>query len=116
MRCGKKAGWLAEAPPGTGRRKSDAPPAFVSIRRGSRRGELILRRAENLKQQFGDDVRIGRCAGFDLFLRPGFNDAVEVIVRRQNSYSARVTDTAQGTIRSLDATVLARAFNRGLIA
>ncbi len=36
-------------------------------------GELILRRAENLKNRYGDDVRIGRFAGFDLFLRPGFN-------------------------------------------
>lgn len=68
-------------------------------------GELILRRAEKLKNRFGDDVRIGRFAGFDLFLRPGFNDTVEVVVRGKNSYAARVTDTALGTIRSLEATV-----------
>ena len=68
-------------------------------------GELILRRAEKLKDQFGDDVRIGRFAGFDLFLRPSFNTTVEVVVRGKNSYAARVTDTAQGTIRSLEATV-----------
>ena len=68
-------------------------------------GELILRRAEKLKDRFGDDVRIGRFAGFDLFLRPSFNNTVEVVVRGKNSYAARVTDTAQGTIRSLEATV-----------
>jgi hypothetical protein len=68
-------------------------------------GELILRRAEKLKNRFGDDVRIGRFAGFDLFLRPGFNNTVEVVLRGQNSYGARVTDTALGTIRSLEATV-----------
>jgi hypothetical protein len=68
-------------------------------------GELILRRAEKLKNRFGDDVRIGRFAGFDLFLRPGFNDTVEVVVRGKNSYAARVTDTALGTIRSLEATI-----------
>ena len=68
-------------------------------------GELILRRAEKLKARFGEDVRIGRIAGFDLFLRPGFNDTAEMVVRGQNSYSARVTDTALGTIRSLEATV-----------
>jgi N12 class adenine-specific DNA methylase len=68
-------------------------------------GELILRRAEKLKNRFGDDVRIGRFAGFDLFLRPGFNDTVEVVVRGKNSYAARVTDTAPGTIRSLEATI-----------
>jgi hypothetical protein len=68
-------------------------------------GELILRRAEKLMNRFGDDVRIGRFAGFDLFLRPGFNNTVVVVVRGKNSYGARVTDTALGTIRSLEATV-----------
>jgi N12 class adenine-specific DNA methylase len=67
-------------------------------------GELILRRAEKLKDRLGDDVRIGRFAGFDLFLRASFN-TVEVLVRGKNSYDARVTDTAVGTIRSLEATV-----------
>ena len=33
-------------------------------------GELIVRRAEKIKHRFGEDVRIGRFAGFDLFLRP----------------------------------------------
>jgi len=68
-------------------------------------GELILRRAEKLKNRFGDDVRIGRFAGFNLFLRPSFNNTVEVVARGKNSYAARVTDTAQGTIRSLEATI-----------
>ncbi|HUA64668.1 MAG TPA: hypothetical protein VME24_02400 [Alphaproteobacteria bacterium] len=68
-------------------------------------GELIVRRTEKLKNRFGDDVRVGRFAGFDLFLRPGFNNTVEVVLRGRNSYSARVTDTALGTIRSLEATV-----------
>jgi len=68
-------------------------------------GELIVRRAEKIKSRFGDDSRIGRFAGFDLFLRPTFNNNVEMIVRGQNSYAARVTDTALGTIRSLEANV-----------
>lgn len=68
-------------------------------------GELILRRAEKLKNRFGDDVSIGRFAGFDLVLRPSFNNTVEVVLRGKNSYAARVTDTALGTIRSLEATV-----------
>ncbi len=68
-------------------------------------GEVIVRRAEKVKNRVGDDVRIGRFAGFDLFLRPGFNNTVEVVVRGKNSYGARVTDTALGTIRSLEATV-----------
>jgi N12 class adenine-specific DNA methylase len=68
-------------------------------------GELTIRRAEKIKNRFGDDIRIGRFAGFDLFLRPALNNAVEIIVRGQNTYSARVTDTAVGTVRSLEATV-----------
>jgi len=68
-------------------------------------GELILRRAEKLKARFGEDVRLGKFAGFDLYLRPSFNDTTEMVVRGQNSYGARVTDTALGTIRSLEATV-----------
>jgi hypothetical protein len=68
-------------------------------------GELILRRAEKLKARFGEDVRIGRFAGFDLYLRPSFNDTTEMVVRGSNSYGARVTDTALGTIRSLEATI-----------
>ena len=58
-----------------------------------------------MKARFGDDVRIGRFAGFDLFLRPSFNNTVEMILRGKNSYGARVTDTALGTIRSLEANV-----------
>jgi predicted nucleic acid-binding Zn-ribbon protein len=50
-------------------------------------------------------VRVGRFAGFDLFVRASFNETVELVLRGRNSYSARVTDTAQGTIRSLEATV-----------
>ena len=68
-------------------------------------GELIMRRAEKLKARFGDDIKIGRFAGFDLFLRPGFNNTTEMVLRGKNSYGARVTDTALGTIRSLEATV-----------
>jgi hypothetical protein len=68
-------------------------------------GELILRRAAKLQGCFGEDVRIGRFAGFDLFLRPALNNNVEIILRGHNSYSARVTDTALGTTRSLESTV-----------
>jgi hypothetical protein len=68
-------------------------------------GELLLRRAENIKGRFGEDIRIGRFAGFDLFIRAGFNNSAELVLRGKNSYSTRLTDTALGTIRSLEATV-----------
>jgi hypothetical protein len=68
-------------------------------------GELIVRQAEKVKGQLGEDINIGRFAGFDISLRPSMNSTVEIIVRGKNHYSARVTDTAQGTIRSLEVTV-----------
>src|SRR5262249_58237144 len=43
-------------------------------------GELILRRAEKLEIRVGDDVRLGQFAGFDLLLRPGLNNSVEIAV------------------------------------
>jgi N12 class adenine-specific DNA methylase/SAM-dependent methyltransferase len=68
-------------------------------------GELLLRRAEKTKHRFGEDIRIGRFAGFDLFIRSGFNNTAELVLRGQNGYSTRVTDTALGTIRSLESVV-----------
>jgi hypothetical protein len=68
-------------------------------------GEMILRRAEKLKARFGENVRLGKFAGFDLFMRPSFNNTTEIVLRGNNSYSARVTDTALGSICSLEATV-----------
>jgi N12 class adenine-specific DNA methylase/SAM-dependent methyltransferase len=68
-------------------------------------GELLLRRAEKIKTRFGEDIRIGRFAGFDLFIRSGFNNTAELVLRGKNNYSTRVTDTALGTIRSLESVV-----------
>jgi hypothetical protein len=68
-------------------------------------GELPLRFSGKIKTRFGYDVRIGKFAGFDVFIRSGFNNNVELVLCGKNSYSARVTDTALGTIRSLEATV-----------
>ena len=68
-------------------------------------GELLLRRAEKIKPHFGEDIRIGRFAGYDLFIRAGFSNTAELVLRARNSYSTRVTDTALGTIRSLESTV-----------
>src|SRR5450432_1424699 len=68
-------------------------------------GELLLRRAERIKTRLGEDIRIGCFAGFDLFIRSGFNNTAELVLRGQNTYSTRVTDTALGTIRSLESVV-----------
>lgn len=68
-------------------------------------GELILRRAEKISLRFGEDVRLGTFTGYDLFIRSSFNNSAELVLRGKNSYSTRVTDTALGTIRSLEAIV-----------
>ena len=68
-------------------------------------GELLLRRAEKIKTRFGEDIRIGHFAGYDLFIRSGFNNTAELVLRGKNSYSTRITDTALGTIRSLESVV-----------
>jgi len=68
-------------------------------------GELLIRRAEKLRSRIGEDVRLGRFAGFDLFIRPGLNETTELTLRGRNCYGARITETAHGTIRSLESTV-----------
>ncbi len=68
-------------------------------------GELLIRRAEKLKNRSGDDVRVGKFAGFDLFIRVGFIGDPDLVVRGRNTYAAKITDTALGTIRSLESTV-----------
>jgi hypothetical protein len=68
-------------------------------------GELLLRRVEKIKTRFGEDIRTRRFAGFDLFIRSGFNNTAELVLCGKNSYSIRVTDIALGTIRSLESVV-----------
>ena len=68
-------------------------------------GELLLRRAAKIKNVFGANPRVGKFAGFDLFLHASFNGGVELVLHGKNSYNARVTDTALGTIRSLESIV-----------
>jgi N12 class adenine-specific DNA methylase len=65
-------------------------------------GELILRRAEKIKARFGADVRVGRISGFDLVLRSGFDQNVDIVIRGKESYGANITDTALGTVRSIE--------------
>ena len=68
-------------------------------------GELLLRRAAKIKNAFGVSQRVGKFAGFELSLHATYNNEIELILHGRNSYSARVTDTALGTIRSLESIV-----------
>jgi hypothetical protein len=42
-------------------------------------GGLMMRRAGKLKVPFGEDIRVGRFAGFGLFRRPGLNDTTQLV-------------------------------------
>jgi TfoX/Sxy family transcriptional regulator of competence genes len=68
-------------------------------------GELLLRRAIKIKKNFGTDYRVRKFAGFDLFLRPTAFEDVDLVLKGKNHYTARITDTALGTIRSLESEV-----------
>jgi ribosomal protein L27 len=68
-------------------------------------GELIVRRAAKIRNNFGANPRIGKFAGFDLFLYAHMSGEVEFSVHGKNHYGARVTETALGTIRSLESLV-----------
>jgi len=68
-------------------------------------GELLIRRAEKLKNRVCEEVLVGKFAGFDLFVRTNLGGDADLVLRGKNSYAVRVTDTALGTIRSLEATV-----------
>jgi hypothetical protein len=68
-------------------------------------GELLLRRAGKIKSNFGASARVGKFAGFDLSLHATFNGGVELVLHGKNSYNARITDTALGTVRSLESIV-----------
>ena len=69
-------------------------------------GELLIRRAEKLKNRSGDDVRVGRFAGFDLFICVPVSSAIPIWWCAGKIVTPpRVTDTALGTIRSLESTV-----------
>jgi hypothetical protein len=68
-------------------------------------GELLIRRAEKMKNRVCEDVRVGRFAGFELFLRVNLGGDADLVLRGKNSYAARITDTALGTIRPLETTI-----------
>lgn len=68
-------------------------------------GELIMRRAMKIRSVFGMNQHVGKFARFELSLHATHANGVELILHGKNSYSARVTDTALGTIRSLESIV-----------
>jgi hypothetical protein len=67
-------------------------------------GELINRRAQQLRGS-GKEHKIGELAGFAVVLRASTLEHTELVLKGANLYSASISDSAHGTMRSLEHTV-----------
>jgi len=64
-------------------------------------GELLLRRAEKLRRT-GLERTFGKFAGFQLVVADLVMGGPQVLLRGEATHTAKITDTALGTIRSLE--------------
>jgi TolA-binding protein len=67
-------------------------------------GELLLRRAEKLRGSRAER-QVGSIAGFQVWIADNFMGGPEILLRGATTYTAKVTDTAHGTIRSVEHTI-----------
>jgi TolA-binding protein len=67
-------------------------------------GELLLRRAEKLRGSRAER-QVGSIAGFQVWIADNFMGGPEILLRAATTYPAKVTDTAHGTIRSVEHTI-----------
>lgn len=67
-------------------------------------GELLLRRAERLRGT-RREMLVGHIAGFQVFVADSFMQGPEIALKAATTYPAKVTDTAHGTIRSVEHTI-----------
>jgi N12 class adenine-specific DNA methylase len=64
-------------------------------------GELLNRCASKIAGT-GCEKSIGEFAGFRLVVRAGFLDRVEILLKGKNTYTANVSESGLGTIRSME--------------
>ncbi len=64
-------------------------------------GELLLRRAARVRGT-RQEWLAGSIAGFQVFIADNFMQGPEIVVKGSGTYTAKVTDTAHGTIRSVE--------------
>ena len=62
---------------------------------------MLLRRAERLRGT-RRDILVGSIAGFQVFVADSFMQGAEIVLKGATTYTAKVTDTAHGTIRSVE--------------
>ena len=67
-------------------------------------GELLLRRAERIRGSH-KEWPVGNLAGFQVFIADNFLQGPEMVLKGATTYTAKVTDTAHGTIRSIEYTI-----------
>ncbi len=64
-------------------------------------GELIMRRSERIRGT-GTERQVGRFAGFQIVVADAYLRGPEVVIRGAGTYTGKVTDTALGTMRSIE--------------
>jgi hypothetical protein len=64
-------------------------------------GELLLRRAERMRGTHAER-QVGAIAGFQVSVGDTFMGGPEIVLKGASTYTAKVTDTAHGTIRSVE--------------
>jgi septal ring factor EnvC (AmiA/AmiB activator) len=67
-------------------------------------GELLLRRAERMRGSRAE-IPVGSLAGFQLLVADNLMQGPEIVLKGATTYAAKVTDTAHGTIRSVEHTI-----------
>jgi hypothetical protein len=67
-------------------------------------GELLLRRAEKMRGS-RSERQVGSIAGFQIFVADNFMQGPEILLKGATAYTAKATDTAHGTIRSVEYTI-----------
>jgi hypothetical protein len=67
-------------------------------------GELLLRRAEKMRGS-RSERQVGSIAGFQIFVADNFMQGPEIVLKGATAYTAKATDTAHGTIRSVEHTI-----------
>lgn len=64
-------------------------------------GELLLRRAERMRGSH-TERQVGTIAGFQVLIADTFMGGPEIVLKGASTHTAKVTDTAHGTIRSVE--------------
>jgi hypothetical protein len=67
-------------------------------------GELLLRHAGRIRGSQAER-QVGSIAGFNLFVSDNLLRGPEIVLKGAGAYTARVTDTALGTIQSVEHTI-----------